>query len=228
MSGATSSALFAAAKGGLWQRRIAHWRPRTALGRHRSPGSMCRLGTPPAAETDGPVGAALLAGRVDRRSASPAALVTDEPCRATCARGVARHRTCRSMSCRWAALSMTLVALWRRQRGHPCAVASSAAGAAPTARRATCAARTSAPSPRRSTSCSSPGRGRRIAIGDGGNEIGMGSLPASLIARARRARRDDRLRHAGRSSDRGRRVELGRLCAARRARGDPRRLARVR
>ena len=42
------------------------------------------LGTPPAAETDGPVGAAMLAGALTQVGVS-CRLATDEPCRATCA-----------------------------------------------------------------------------------------------------------------------------------------------
>ncbi len=49
---------------------------------------MFRQGTPPAAETDGPIGAALLAAAF-ARVAVPCRLVTDEPCRDACAAALA-------------------------------------------------------------------------------------------------------------------------------------------
>ena len=90
--------------------------------------------------------------------------------------------------------------------------------------RATCAAPTSRPGPRRSTICSLAGAWVRIGVGDGGNEIGMGKLPAGLIAAHRAEWRAHRLHHLVRSS-RGRgRVELGRLRPDGGARGAARRL----
>ena len=65
-----------------------------------------------------------------------------------------------------------------------------------------------------------------IAIGDGGNEIGMGVAPPRTDCAACRAWRDDRLRHPGAASDRGWGLELGRLCASRCARRALRGLAR--
>src|SRR5262245_47363303 len=73
--------LFAAARGGLWQAA-------SALAQATSvsviTGFYVPLGTPPAAETDGPVGAALLADAFARVGVA-CRLATDEPCRATCA-----------------------------------------------------------------------------------------------------------------------------------------------
>jgi D-glutamate cyclase-like protein len=76
------TALFEAARGGLWGAG-------TALGSALSArvglitGFYVPLGSPPAAETDGPVGAALLAkGLVD--VGIPCRLATDEPCRSAC------------------------------------------------------------------------------------------------------------------------------------------------
>src|SRR6516225_11151746 len=75
--------LFAAAKGGLWNAASAlAAAPRPSVG--IITGFYVPLGSPPAAETDGPVGAALLAAAL-RGVGVPCRLATDEPCRATCA-----------------------------------------------------------------------------------------------------------------------------------------------
>src|SRR5512142_1143650 len=75
--------LFAAAKGGLWSAACAlASAPLLSVG--IITGFYVPLGTPPAAETDGPVGAAMLATAL-RRVGIPCRLVTDEPCHGTCA-----------------------------------------------------------------------------------------------------------------------------------------------
>ena len=75
--------LFAAAKGGLSgaASSLAH-APHLSLG--ILTGFYVPKGTPPAAETDGPVGAALLAAGFARIGVA-CRLVTDEPCRTACA-----------------------------------------------------------------------------------------------------------------------------------------------
>src|SRR5262249_27405294 len=73
--------LFAASKGGLWQ-AASSLAAASSVG--IITGFYVPLGTPPAAETDGPVGAAMLAGALTRVGV-PCRLATDEPCRATCA-----------------------------------------------------------------------------------------------------------------------------------------------
>src|SRR6185437_6955824 len=79
--------LFAAAKGGLWSAASALTRaPRLSLG--ILTGFYVPKGTPPAAETDGPVGAAMLAAGFARIGVA-CRLVTDEPCRAACAAALA-------------------------------------------------------------------------------------------------------------------------------------------
>ena len=81
--GRNISGLFTAAKGGLWQAAsalAAAVRPSVGI----VTGFYVPLGTPPAAETDGPVGAAMLAGALTQVGV-PCRVVTDEPCRATCA-----------------------------------------------------------------------------------------------------------------------------------------------
>src|SRR3954454_8639020 len=75
--------LFAAAKGGLWHAALAlAGTSEPSLG--IITGFYVPLSTPPAAETDGPVGAAMLAGALTRVGIA-CRLLTDEPCRATCA-----------------------------------------------------------------------------------------------------------------------------------------------
>src|SRR4029079_5869024 len=81
--GRNIAGLFASAKGGLWNAASSlAAAPLPSMG--IITGFYVPLGTPPAAETDGPVGAALLAGALTRVGVA-CRLVTDEPCRATCA-----------------------------------------------------------------------------------------------------------------------------------------------
>ena len=70
--------LFAAAHGGL-ARGVGTGATPTRSDRLIT-GFYVPLGTPPAAETDGPVGAAMLAGALTRLGVA-SRLVTDEPCR---------------------------------------------------------------------------------------------------------------------------------------------------
>src|SRR5258708_5214546 len=79
--------LFAAARGGLWGAAAALGaapRPSVAI----ITGFYVPAGTPPAAETDGPVGAALLAAGL-RRLGMACRVTTDAPCRAACAAALA-------------------------------------------------------------------------------------------------------------------------------------------
>ena len=62
----------------------------------------------------------------------------------------------------------------------------------------------------------SAGPWQTIGIGDGGNELGMGSVPRALIAEHVKQGAGDWLRGAGRVPDHRRRVALGRLRIARR------------
>ena len=97
--------LFAAARGGLWHAA-------SALAAAAEPslgiltGFYVPLGTPPAAETDGPVGAAMLAGALTAgRRSLPSRHRRTVP-RNLC-RGAARHRMCRWTWCPSAVPSMT-------------------------------------------------------------------------------------------------------------------------
>ncbi len=174
--------LFAATKGNLWHAAsalAAAQRPSVAI----ITGFYVPLGTPPAAETDGPVGAAMLAGALTRLGIA-CRVVTDEPCGATCAAALRGAD---------AALDIVpldvvplggrvdgTIALWRRL-GVTHALSIERCG------RST----DGAPRNMRGEDISAfttpldelflAGPWQRIAIGDGGNEIGMGSVPASVI-----------------------------------------------
>ncbi|HME26028.1 MAG TPA: glutamate cyclase domain-containing protein [Acetobacteraceae bacterium] len=169
--------LFAAAKGGLWHAASA-----LATASDRSVGIITGfyvpLGTPPAAETDGPVGAAMLAGALSRVGV-PCRLVTDEPCRGTCAAALRGSEIPLDVVPLGGAVDDT-VALWRSLGvSHAVSIercGRSADGAPRNMRGEDISAFTT---PLDELFLAGPWQ--RIAIGDGGNEIGMGSLPASLI-----------------------------------------------
>jgi hypothetical protein len=175
--GRNINGLFAAARGGLWHAAsalAATSRPSVGI----VTGFFVPLGTPPAAETDGPVGAAMLAGALTRVGVS-CRLVTDAPCHATCA--AALHGTAIPLDVvpLGGAVDDT-VALWRSFGvSHVLSIercGRSADGAPRNMRGEDISAFTT---PLDELFLAGPWQ--RIAIGDGGNEIGMGSLPASLI-----------------------------------------------
>jgi hypothetical protein len=180
--GRNIGALCAAASGGL--RRAA------ASLAEASPGGVGLLtgfyvprGTPPAAETDGPLGAALLA-RGFAEIGIACRLATDAPCRGACAAALAGAGA-PTVPLDIVALGAPLdplVALWRAS-GIAWAIAiercgKSADGAPRNMRGEDISAHTA---PLDELFLAGPWRG--IAIGDGGNEIGMGSLPPALVAR---------------------------------------------
>jgi D-glutamate cyclase len=173
--------LFAAAKGGLMSAASA-----LAAAKPKAVGILTGFfvpqGSPPAAETDGPVGAALLArglGLVGIRCR----LATDEPCRGACAASLDAAEV-------RAALDLAplghppdaVVESWRAA-GVGFAVSiercgKGADGAPHNMRGLDISART-APL----DALFQAGPWETIAIGDGGNEIGMGTLSRDLIAR---------------------------------------------
>ena len=172
--------IFAATRGGLWRAASAlATAPRLSIG--ILTGFYVPKGTPPAAETDGPVGAALLAAAFARVSV-PCRLVTDEPCRAACAAalvGASVPGTPLDAVPLGGSVENT-VALWRALGvTHVLSI-----------ERCGCSA-DGTPRNMRGEDISSfttllddlflAGPWQRIAIGDGGNEIGMGSVPAALI-----------------------------------------------
>ena len=138
------------------------------------------LGTPPAAETDGPVGAAIACRRRLPVSVCHAASSPTNHAARTCAAALRGDATSRWTSCRSADRVDDTVALWRRIGvTHALSIercGRSADGAPRNMRGEDISAFTT---PLDDLFLAGPWQ--RIAIGDGGNEIGMGSVPASLI-----------------------------------------------
>ncbi|HEY0184432.1 MAG TPA: glutamate cyclase domain-containing protein [Rhodopila sp.] len=175
------NAVFRATAGGLWSAT-------SALATSSAPkiglitGFFVPGGDPPAAETDGPAGAALMALGLTR-SGLACRLATDQEC----------HSACRAALDTAGASSVpidtavpngsvdALVDLWRRE-GIDWVIAIERCGPAadgqPRNMRGTDIAAHAAPLDR----LFSAGPWRTIAIGDGGNEIGMGRVPRPLIA----------------------------------------------
>jgi D-glutamate cyclase len=169
--------LFNAAKGGLWGASLAlATAPPAKVG--LITGFYVPLGSPPAAETDGPVGVALLAKgfeAIDIRCR----IATDEPCRGACTAALAG-----------ADISDVpvdvgdvagIIAAWRRNSvTHAISIerCGRSADGAPRNMRGLDISSYTAPLDELFTA----GPWTTIAIGDGGNEIGMGSIPRELIA----------------------------------------------
>jgi hypothetical protein len=175
--------LFAASKGGLWG-AVA------ALAAAPSPhvglltGFYVPLATPPAAETDGPAAAALLALGFTRVGLS-CRLLTDDPCRSAC-RVALRAAGLDEVPIDSVAVDAPLDAATARWRsaGIDWAIAvercGRSAGGPPRNMRGEDISRYAAPL----DDVFAAGPWRTIAIGDGGNEIGMGALPRRVIAAA--------------------------------------------
>ena len=180
--GRNIGALCEAARGGLWgaARALAAARPcRVGL----ITGFFVPKGSPPAAETDGPVGAALLV-RGFAAIGIGARLATDAACHNACAAAltaagaaltpldsVAVGQSPEALTAAWRAAGIThALAIERCGRsvdGSPRNMRGEDIGADTVAFDELFAA----------------GPWNTIAIGDGGNEIGMGALPRSLIGR---------------------------------------------
>jgi len=171
-------ALFEAARGGLWGAACAlAATPAARVG--LITGFYVPQGSPPAAETDGPVGAALLA-RGLAEVGVPCRLATDEPCRGACAAALTG-----------AGLSGApvdgadvdgLIETWRRAGiTHAISIerCGRSADGAPRNMRGLDISAYTVPLDELFTA----GPWETIAIGDGGNEIGMGTLPREVIAR---------------------------------------------
>jgi hypothetical protein len=171
------TALFEAARGGLWAAAAALAKaPVARVG--LITGFYVPQGSPPAAETDGPVGAALLAKGLETVGIG-CRLATDEPCRGACAAALTG-----------AGLSGVpvdavdvpeIVETWRRaQITHAISIerCGRSVDGAPRNMRGLDISSYTAPLDELFTA----GLWETIAIGDGGNEIGMGSLPRELIA----------------------------------------------
>ena len=175
--GRNVTALFEAARGGLWSAASALGMTSVG-GVGLITGFYVPLGSPPAAETDGPVGAALLAKGLAEVGIC-CRLATDEPCRSACVAaltgaglpGVPVD----------AAGVPAMVETWRRSGiTHAISIerCGRSADGAPRNMRGLDISAYTAPL----DELFSAGPWETIAIGDGGNEIGMGSLPRELIA----------------------------------------------
>jgi hypothetical protein len=180
--GRGATGLFAASRGGLWAAVAAF---SAAQPRYVGilTGFFVPRGSPPAAETDGPAGAALLALAFSRIGVS-CRLLTDDACRSACEAAllgaglpgvpidaVAPDAPLQSLIEAWRGLGVDwMIAIERcglSADGHPRNM------------RGEDLSPYTAPLDR----VFAAGPWRTIAIGDGGNEIGMGVLPAGLVAR---------------------------------------------
>jgi len=179
--GRNMTALFEAARGGLWSAAAvlaAAQSSRIGI----ITGFYVPQGSPPAAETDGPIGAALLAKGL-QAVGIPCRLATDEPCRGACAAAltgagvadvpvdvVAPDASLAPLIEAWREASLThAIAIERCGR--------SADGAPRNMRGVDIASYTAS-----LDDLFVAGPWDTIAVGDGGNEIGMGAIPHSLIA----------------------------------------------
>jgi hypothetical protein len=180
--GRGAAAMFAASRGGLWRAVSAL---SSARPRHVGilTGFFVPRGVPPAAETDGPAGAALLALALSKIGVR-CRLLTDATCRSACEAAVSGSGlTGIAVDAvpPTAALAPVIDA-WR-DHGIDWMIAIERCGLSADGRprnmRGEDIAAHAAPLDRVFTA----GPWRTIAIGDGGNEVGMGSLPDGLIAR---------------------------------------------
>ena len=180
--GRNISALFEAARGGLWGAASALLNARSG-GVGLITGFYVPQGTPPAAETDGPVGAALLAKAL-ASVGIPCRVATDEPCRSACAAalaGAGAPEVVIDVVAVGAPLA-PLIEAWRRAGvTHAISIerCGRSADGAPRNMRAQEIGSYTAPL----DDLFVAGPWETIAVGDGGNEIGMGAIPRSLIAR---------------------------------------------
>ena len=180
--GRNISHLCAAASGGLWAMAAS-------IAASAAPvvgvitGFYVPRATPPAAETDGPIGAALLL-RALSAAGIRCRLATDEPCRATCAAalvGAGIGDLLMDVAALGAPLD-PLVAAWTAAGvTHALAIERCGLGAdgRPRNLRGVDIGAFTAPLDHLFLG----GPWTRLAIGDGGNEIGMGALPRALIAK---------------------------------------------
>jgi hypothetical protein len=171
------TALFEAARGGLWAAASAL--AMTASARvGLITGFYVPQGSPPAAETDGPVGAALLAKGLEAVGMG-CRVATDEPCRGAC---VAALTGAGLSGVPVDAIDVAAtIATWRHAGiTHAISIerCGRSADGAPRNMRGLDISSYTAPL----DELFAAGPWETIAIGDGGNEIGMGSLPRELIA----------------------------------------------
>ncbi|HEX3416409.1 MAG TPA: glutamate cyclase domain-containing protein [Stellaceae bacterium] len=170
------TALFEAARGGLWAATSAlAMAPAARVG--LITGFYVPQGSPPGAETDGPIGAALLAKGLEAVGVG-CRLATDEPCRSACAAALTGAGISVPVD---AANVSAMIGSWRQaQITHAISIerCGRSPDGAPRNMRGLDISSYTAPLDELFTA----GPWETIAIGDGGNEIGMGSLPRELIA----------------------------------------------
>jgi len=179
--GRNITGLFDAARGALWGAASALAGTRSArVG--LITGFYVPQGSPPAAETDGPVGAALLAKGFEAVGI-PCRVATDEPCRGACTASLAGAEVS-EVPIDVVAIGAPLAPLietWR-SAGITHAIAIERCGRSadgpPRNMRGQDIGSYTAPLDDLFTA----GPWDTIAIGDGGNEIGMGAISRSLIA----------------------------------------------
>ena len=172
--------MFVATRGGLRGAVMALADTRGTVG--LITGFYVPAGTPPAAETDGPIAIALLA-RGLRHVGLACRVCTDAPCASACRAALAAAGVA-EVPVDVVPLGGSVATSSRCGARRMCGMRSPSSGAAVPrmARRGTCVATTSVPQRRCWTICSLPGPWDTIAVGDGGNEIGMGSLARDVIA----------------------------------------------
>ena len=179
--GRNISALFEAARGGL--RSAASTLLNARSGRvGLITGFYVPQGAPPAAETDGPVGAALLAKAL-ASAGIPCRLATDEPCHGACAAALAGAEA-PDVAIDIVAVGAPLAPIietWRRAGvTHAISIERCGRSADGTPRNMRGQDIGSYTAPLDDLFVAGPWE--TIAVGDGGNEIGMGAISRSLIA----------------------------------------------
>ncbi len=179
--GRNINGLFDAARGGLWGAASA-----LATARSASVGLITGFyvpqASPPAAETDGPLGTALLAKAL-LAVGIPCRLATDDPCYGACAAALAGAGVPDVVTDAVAvgAPLVPLIETWRRAGiTHAISIerCGRSADGAPRNMRGEDIGSHTAPL----DDLFSAGPWETIAVGDGGNEIGMGAISRSLIA----------------------------------------------
>ena len=179
--GRHTAALFSAGRGGLWGAASA-LAATPALRVGLLTGFYVPLGDPPAAETDGPAGAALLA-RFLRQVGAECRLLTDTPCASAC-RAALDAAGLGALPLDVAVIDadpQAIAATWRAQ--EICwAIAIERCGAAADRRPRNMRGEDLSACTAPLDSLFSAGAWRTIGIADGGNELGMGALPPGLVA----------------------------------------------
>ena len=179
--GRNITGLFDATRGALWGAASTFARTRSARAGLIT-GFYVPQGFPPAAETDGPVGAALLAKGLEAVGV-PCRVATDEPCRGACAAALVGAGI-PDVPIDVVAIGAPLAPLIKAWRGagitHAIAIerCGRSADGAPRNMRGQDIGSYTAPLDDLFTA----GPWDTIAVGDGGNEIGMGAISCSLIA----------------------------------------------